>query len=928
MRCAGAILLALALAACGVDVEGAPCATPGEITNCPTGQACGADLRCSVKALDCAKCVPGDRRCASGGVETCVAGGACSSWSLSACPAPQTCHDSAAGPSCACPGDPVECHGVAGDSCDASGQLVSCAADAQGCLHVVEQRACPDHEACGGSAGGAACACLPTPAECALTGAFCSDAGTATTCSTTADGCTFLVSRQACAGHQECTAGGGSASCGCIAAPDCSAASGAGRRCAIDGRSVVTCDVDGACPFVSATAACGANQTCDATGATPQCVCNPAPAACEGRTGTSCSAARDAVISCPADGDGCVVSASTAPCGAAEVCGDGVPTCRPRYVVTILSPADGALVGASGVAVKAKVTLATADAAVVPVPAQLTLVDGRSGSVTLARTAQAGLEVTYAGTWVPPSGANGTTFSLAAQVDVAPPVASAAVSVTGDAVAPTLSNDGVRCGSTPCVRDGVLQVAADVHDFKGASVQVALDLDGGPSPVALAVADASKPTLYSAAVPLASYAFPWFRRTAHATLTATDAAGNVTRKTYGFDVSRLRWTYSAGAAVTSPAVMQNGTLLVGVGVAGSSQVNPLRAVSPVDGHELWAAPLGGKPVRSTPSVGNSAVFAGSDDAKLYAVKLDGSGAVITSCGSSSATVTAPALRSLSPDAASAGTAGSLALNNVMVTAYADGTPCDKLSAGNKVASVVVSNGYVAAATETSTLGYITRFVDSGGSLTRDWSAPTYAPHAAPVAVLRDGRVLAASDGGTLYAVDPRSSSGTSLDVFHADAVARESIVVDASGDLIYAGDDNRLHRAVLATRQDAWDSHPHFQATPAGVALVAKDALGGFLVVTFADGNVAVVSDGGAAPQVVWSSAVDGGLAGGPLSFPVVAPPPTGAPASQLPTLYAGSQDGNLYAVVVDTSLDTSSPWPKSHHDLRNSGNASFNVLW
>lgn len=56
-----AVLTAAALAACTGDVDGAPCSVPGAITDCPGGQACGNDRRCSARALACApgRCTPG-----------------------------------------------------------------------------------------------------------------------------------------------------------------------------------------------------------------------------------------------------------------------------------------------------------------------------------------------------------------------------------------------------------------------------------------------------------------------------------------------------------------------------------------------------------------------------------------------------------------------------------------------------------------------------------------------------------------------------------------------------------------------------------------------------------------------------------------------------------------------------------------------------
>jgi hypothetical protein len=73
---------------------------------------------------------------------------------------------------------------------------------------------------------------------------------------------------------------------------------------------------------------------------------------------------------------------------------------------------------------------------------------------------------------------------------------------------------------------------------------------------------------------------------------------------------------------------------------------------------------------------------------------------------------------------------------------------------------------------------------------------------------------------------------------------------------------------------------------------------------------VALRADGTAA----WS----GDLRGASLVPPSVAP----ARPNRLPTLVTGSVAGRIYGVVVDTALDTTAPWPKIHHDLRNTGNA------
>lgn len=86
----------LALLACKVDVEGAPCTTPGATADCPSGQACGNDLKCGERAAACAatRCDVGAASCvgadgSSAGsefVKACTrADPACGKWELVPC---------------------------------------------------------------------------------------------------------------------------------------------------------------------------------------------------------------------------------------------------------------------------------------------------------------------------------------------------------------------------------------------------------------------------------------------------------------------------------------------------------------------------------------------------------------------------------------------------------------------------------------------------------------------------------------------------------------------------------------------------------------------------------------------------------------------------------------------------------------------------
>ena len=88
-----AIGAALALAACTVNVEGAPCSAPGATVDCPDKQACGNDLRCSARALDCkttgSMCTPGPAECISAQVSKRCDGSdpVCGTWVTDDCAA-------------------------------------------------------------------------------------------------------------------------------------------------------------------------------------------------------------------------------------------------------------------------------------------------------------------------------------------------------------------------------------------------------------------------------------------------------------------------------------------------------------------------------------------------------------------------------------------------------------------------------------------------------------------------------------------------------------------------------------------------------------------------------------------------------------------------------------------------------------------------
>jgi hypothetical protein len=107
MRAAWAIAAALLLAACRVDVEGARCTQPGSASECPDGQACGNDLKCSARAASCGAsfCKVGATLCdTSARLGACGADAdpVCGSWVVRDCGANLACVERGAAHACEC----------------------------------------------------------------------------------------------------------------------------------------------------------------------------------------------------------------------------------------------------------------------------------------------------------------------------------------------------------------------------------------------------------------------------------------------------------------------------------------------------------------------------------------------------------------------------------------------------------------------------------------------------------------------------------------------------------------------------------------------------------------------------------------------------------------------------------------------------------
>ena len=315
--------------------------------------------------------------------------GLCTVWgAATSCGTHQGCTVGSSGPVCTCVVDP-NCGSGTATFCASTSSQSTCGTDADGCFFVASTTACPAHQDCRGSNPTGACDCTTPPTDCmnAAGTTFCATSTSVSTCkvdNSNTKNCLYADTAVGCGTHQSCstpTAGAAVCKCntdpnGCTAGNSGSNLCGAGNtsvHCALDadncpsgavtqcnthstcdgttglckcntsvctttgptcnGSDVSTCAQDGACFYVSATAAtCSSNAPCQGANGAATCTCNPAPAICSAGAGTYCD--NGAVTTCVADVHGCVtVSTTQVACNAHSTCqgaaGSGGCVCNP-----------------------------------------------------------------------------------------------------------------------------------------------------------------------------------------------------------------------------------------------------------------------------------------------------------------------------------------------------------------------------------------------------------------------------------------------------------------------------------------------------------------------------------------------------------------------------------------------------------------------
>jgi len=600
-----------------------------------------------------------------------------------------------------------------------------------------------------------------------------------------------------------------------------------------------------------------------------------------------------AIAGCGGEGD-LARCRGDADCAAGTLCEVPVAgekgVCIAPYEVALTAPAAAAWVGAGGARVAA--TAAVRSARVEP-PAQLALVvDGAPAGALLAQG-----DGTYQGSWSPGTGA--ATASLRARAAFpGGAVDSPDVPVQVDGTAPRAAIASAACAPR-CFRNSVLHVAASVSDANLSDAWVSVDLDGHVQRVPLAGPGAAR----SADLDLGAWPFPMLSGNMTVRVTARDVAGNEAAAEQTVDATRVRWVYTLGPAVTSPAVMSDGTLVVGVG----NNDKQLRGIDGLTGTEKWSLKLeavAGSPlgVGVPPSIGSAAIYVGGADGYAYAVKLDGSAVLNAACNTGGPVTGPPAVGNAGAEF------GFVASSSGYLLAFDAATACSRTQRFTALAAApsLDSSGDVLVG---SAAAVLRAFKFDGLGFAGPTENLVGTTLSAPLAVDKTGGVITASADAAASQLN-RTASGVTQTLKTLPGSVTASPVVLSNGDIV-VGDATRTVHRYSAAGARIWSTEPVLDGVPGSpLALAGGDAV---LLVPTQNGSVYAI---GAQGQVVWSGALN---AGSDLREPNVFTPP----GSALSLAYLGSSLGKLYAVIVDGRLDAAAPWPRAFHDPANTSSAA-----
>jgi hypothetical protein len=402
-------------------------------------------------------------------------------------------------------------------------------------------------------------------------------------------------------------------------------------------------------------------------------------------------------------------------------------------------------------------------------------------------------------------------------------------------------------------------------------------------------------------------------------VTGRDSAGNLGQGTTQIPVTRFKWSRSVpgGSITASPAIGSQGTIFVGTngGPSGS-----LSAIQP-NGTDQWTSPVNlNGAILASPAVGRGdgtteVVYASGNNSPptLYALNATDGGQAVTpvpvpTSGSVTASPLVALTRVSSVDIRETATTFVNGSPDFSLASLRYGVPTssNQLGDGGSVINPgnVVGEDNVAfildssqriheysfagnwsiavpdrATTGTSTGLALTPTLVAGSTgnsvfaFPRLTGSPFNQSASSPSIPSFIGSDLVYSEGGSLNAVRVNPSTGVSIP--GTLGVATTTPLIGVGGIIYFVGTNNSIHvlNSNLAT---IWSGRTE-----------TSDVIA-------------------SSPNIDCARAANGIAISGP------------------GTLYYGSNNGKLYAIIVDNpGIDTTSPWPKYQHDPRNTGSLS-----
>jgi outer membrane protein assembly factor BamB len=341
------------------------------------------------------------------------------------------------------------------------------------------------------------------------------------------------------------------------------------------------------------------------------------------------------------------------------------------------------------------------------------------------------------------------------------------------------------------------------------------------------------------------------------------------------------WRYKLAAQeglsfYSSPAIGSNGAI-----VAGSPD-GSLYAVN-ADGTLRWKYTTGNR-IWSSPAIApDGTIYVGSYDDTLYAVNSDGTLRWRYPTGGS--------IHS-SPAIGADGIIYFGSLDHWFYAVNPDGNQKWRILSGKagRSSPAIAADSAVYVGTDDDNIYAV---MPNG---TAEWEYKTDGTiHASP-SLGADGTVYCGSDDGCLYALNP---DGTLKWKFATDSVVLGGASIASDGTVYFGSDDNNLY-ALNPSGTLKWK-----YSTGGGVDAAPAIAADGTIYFGSNDNSVYALNPDGTAK---WQFESDGAVQ----SSPTIGPDGK---------VYFTSKDGYLYA-LKGTSPLAGSPWPKFHHDLKNTGRA------